>query len=213
MQKKVNPKSHIKKGFIFLLTPILVMLLITREFFPRYLFYAIEILIMSFLISLVFSYSKQILGFFMLPPHEEIITSKYFSTYYVKFMINAFFLTFSISILFYNKTTNFLQYSYPALTFLCASRILQYKRGDRVEEFLEVVYDFVIIIILFAFMRFMGTLSKLNDTSLLSMSFINIPIITKEDIQIFLLLSISVWALLSTFERLKLFNKMLHSQS
>jgi hypothetical protein len=140
----------------------------------------------------------------MLPSYyDEIITSK-IPTYYLKFIINAFFLTFAISILFYDKNINFLQYSYPALAFLCASRILQYKDEGVLNEFIEVIYGLVIIVILFAFMRLMGMLSKLEETSLLAMSFVNIPVITIEDIWLFVLLSISVWAILSIFERLKL---------
>lgn len=206
IKRELNPIiNSIKKILIILLCffPILVALLVTREYFLGYLFYSVQIFIMGFLISLVFEYYKQILNFFMLPPYDKIITSK-IPTYYLKFIINAFCLTLAISILFYNENINFLQYSYPALAFLCASRILQYKDGGVLKEFFEVIYGFVIIVILFAFMRLMGVLSKLDETSLLAISFVNIPIIRKEDIGLFFLLSISVWAILSTFERLKL---------
>ena len=214
MQKKkeLNPTiNSIKKILIIPLCfiPILVVLLVTREYFIGYLIGSVQIFIMGFLISLVFKYYKQILNIFMLPSYYDgMITSK-ISTYYLKFIINAFCLTFAISILFYNENINFLQYSYPALAFLCASRILQYKDVGVLKEFIEVIHGLVIIVILFAFMRLMGVLSKLEESSLFAMSFVNIPVITKEDICLFVLLSISVWAILSIFERLKLVKQKL----
>ena len=194
--------NSFKKIFLYIL-PILVMLLATREYFIGYLFFSVEIIIMGYLISLVFVYHRQIFNVFMLPSYDKIRFSK-FLAYYLRFVINAFCLTFAISMLFYNENINFLQYSYPALVFLCVHRFLQYRKNEMSNQFFEIIYSFVIIVLLFAFMRLMVLPSKLDVSSLLSISFINIPIITKEDIWLFVLLSFSVWTLLSIIERLKL---------
>lgn len=200
--------NRVKKSALYLLcfSPLLVVLFLTQEFFYAYLLYAFRILFMGILISLVFKHYKRILKLFMLPSYDEIITTKYVSTFYLKFIINVFCLTVLISILFYNESTNFVQYSYPALVFLCASRFLQ---NSAVNDFVEVIYGLTIVVILFAFMRLMGLLSKLEDSSLFAISFVNIPTITTEDMYLFILLSISVWAMLSICERLNFVNKML----
>lgn len=200
--------NRIKNIIVILLcfSPILVILLATREYFFGYLFYAIQIILMGLFISFIFPFFDQLLRDFIQPSYEKLITSK-IPLYYLKFIINAFFLTLAISILFYEEGISFVQYSYPALALLCASRILQYRDGNRgmlLKKFIEYINSFVIIILLFICMRFMGVFSKLEDTSLLAISFVNIPTIKGENIAIFILLSLSVWVMLSMFERLKL---------
>lgn len=194
--------NNFKKKLLYIL-PILVMLLVTREYFIGYLFFSVAIIIMGYLISLLFVYHRQIFNIFMLHSYDNINFSK-FLVNYLRFVINAFCLTFAISILFYEENINFLQYSYPALVFLCAHRFLQYRKNEMSNQFFEIVYSFVIIVLLFAFMRLMVLPSKFDVSSLISISFISIPIIAKEDIWLFVLLTFSVWALLSIIERLKL---------
>lgn len=206
IKRKLNPATDgIKKVFMMILCflPFLVMLLATREYFFDYLLFSVSIGLMSIMISLLFVHRKKIFDLFMLPSYDKMFFSK-FPTYYLRFIINAFLLTFAISILFYDENINFWQYSYPALVFLCASRILQYRDEDALKEFIEVMHGLVLIVVLFAFMNFMGMLSKVEDTSLIAMSFVNIPVITIEDIMLFALLSISVWTILSISERLML---------
>jgi hypothetical protein len=210
IKREINPIiKSIENIFLILLcfTPILFVLLVTREFFLGYLYYALEIVIMGFLISIVFKYYKQVLKLFMLPSYEEMIAYRYISTYYIKFILNAFCLTFAISIVFYDENATFLQYSYPALAFLCASRILQNRNKEILGEFFEVIYGLVIAVILFAFMKLMGLFSKLEATSLLALPFINIPNITK-DLTLFVLLSLSVWVILLSFEQLMLVKRL-----
>lgn len=206
IKRKLNPITDgIKKVFMMILCflPFLVMLLATREYFFDYLLFSVSIGLMSIMIYVLFVLLKKSFNIFMLFSYDKMILSKY-PTYYLRFITNAFFLTFAISILFYNESIDFWQYSYPALVLLCASRILRYRNKDVLKEFIEVIHGLVIIVILFAFMRLMGMLSKVEDTSLIAMSFVNIPVITIEDIMLFALLSISVWTILSISERLML---------
>ena len=209
----LNSASNIAEKIVVCIrcfTPILLVVLFLvvldiREYFV-YLKYSVGILMMAYLVSLIFIYYKKILDIFMLLPYDELMTSK-IPRYYPKFMINSFCLTLAISILFYKDDINFIQYSYPALTFLCASRILQYRDGNAVKEFFGVVYSLVIIVIIFVFMRLMGVLSKFEETSVLAMSFIDIPNIAADDILSHIVLSIAVWAILSIFERLIFMSK------
>lgn len=205
-KRKLNPTTDgIKKVTMVVLCflPFLIMLLNTREYFRNYLLDLVLIILMGIMISIIFPRLMESFNYFMSSSYDEMIFSKY-PTYYLSFIINAFLLTFAISILFYNENIHFWKYSYPALVFLCASRILRHRYEHVLKEFVEIVHGLVIIVILFAFMRLMGILSKFEDTSLFAMSFVNIPIITIEDIRFFVLLSISVWTILSISERLML---------
>ena len=75
------------------------------------------------------------------------------------------------------------------------------------KEFNEVIHSLVIVVVLFGFMRLMGMFSEPEGASFFAMSFVNIPLITIEDIGLFFTLSISVWAIVSIFERLILVNQ------
>lgn len=144
----------------------------------------------------------------MLPSYEEMISSKYIYFYYMQFMLNAFCLTIALSVIFYDENTTFLQYSYPVLVFLSASRFLQYANKELLREFFGVIYGLVISIILLLFMKLMNLIAKLESSSLLALPFIKISLITGEDFVLTLLLSFTVCALLSIFERLQLVKKL-----
>lgn len=148
---------------------------------------------------------------FMLPSYEEMISSKYIYFYYMQFMLNAFCLTIALSVIFYDENTTFLQYSYPVLVFLVFlsdSRFLQYANKELLREFFGVIYGLVISIILLLFMKLMNLIAKLESSSLLALPFIKISLITGEDFVLTLLLSFTVCALLSIFERLQLVKKL-----
>ena len=89
IKRKLNSAINSFKKKLLYIAPILVMLLITREYFIGYLFFSVEIIIMGFLISLLFVYHRQIFNIFMLHSYDDISFFKFLVNYLRFFQVRV----------------------------------------------------------------------------------------------------------------------------
>lgn len=212
LNKKVI-KFLINKRIIdlgFAISPVIIIFCVYKDFLIDYFLMWLFVLFMGYCVYKLYTPLSGMLNSFSNFNNKNDNEGLKALLNYISFMSSSFLLAFAFSIIFYRSNeVGFIEYTYPAFVLLCTCRIMFHNDSKTFPSFINAVQGFTMFILVFAFLRLTAFVieiyTPLGNISFISMNYFYISIPKMIEIHYFILISSTIWGILSTYENIKTF--------